>query len=180
MKITTNNIKDITKTKKCSEDTMILKGYELIDTLFVDTSGFGEDGESALTFDQLQDTLKEILKDNPTIYTAFTGTGQFQAYMGIFKKVSKSKAERISTNVLKINSESGYTIRLYDTDIFTYNSDVITLFSGGYQTKLTKDWINKYLEPFNLFISQKNYEWTVKSFLENTSIEFSDGMTIQL
>ena len=123
---------------------MELKGYELIEQFFVDSSGFGQEGEMALTYKQFIDKVGYILKENPVVYSAITDVGQFQVYIGIFKKISKSKAERISTNVLKIENENGYTIRLYDTDIFQKNGDKITLFSGGYQTKLTKDWINKY------------------------------------
>jgi hypothetical protein len=181
MKITINNIDDIKKTKAISQETMELKGYKMIDELFCDSSGFGQDDEPALSVSQTFKKLEEILKTYPIIYTAITGQGQFQIYLGIFIKENKSKAERISANVLKINTENGYIIRLYDTNIFELKNNQIRLNSGGYQTKLTKEWINKYLEKHsNLFISQKNYQWFIKSYLENTNIEFLDNMVINL
>lgn len=51
-------------------------GYEMDgEPLFVDTSGFGEVGEAALTAGQMLDALR------PNVGYAFTSIGQFQAYL---------------------------------------------------------------------------------------------------
>lgn len=54
--------------------------YELIDTLFVDNSGFGSVGESALTVSQFLQKVKKGLG------YAIIEEGQFQVYVGVFKK----------------------------------------------------------------------------------------------
>ncbi len=54
--------------------------YELIDDLFVDNSGFGSEDESALTAEQFLWEVKEGLG------YAIIGVGQFQVYVGVFKK----------------------------------------------------------------------------------------------
>jgi hypothetical protein len=58
------------------------KGYKLVDTLFVDSSGFGSENEPALTYNQLINRLVvgrgyAILKQ-----------GQFQCYVGEFVRKS--------------------------------------------------------------------------------------------
>lgn len=60
------------------------KGWELVDTLFCDASGFGSEGEPALTVEQLRDRLQIGYG------YALIEVGQFQAYVGEFKQV-KSK-----------------------------------------------------------------------------------------
>ncbi len=48
---------------------------------FVDSSGFGERGEAALTIDQFVDLLK------PWLSYGVVGHGQFQVKVGVFRKV---------------------------------------------------------------------------------------------
>lgn len=54
------------------------KGFKEIDTAFVDSSGFGESGEPALTVDQLKKWLE------PGYWYAITEEGQFQVYISKF------------------------------------------------------------------------------------------------
>lgn len=181
MKITINNIDDVFKSKIVGDETMEMKGYELIENLFVDSSGFGQEDEPALTIPKFKSELTRLINENGgAVYTVIREAGQFQVNLGVYKKTGKSKAKTISTNVLKIDTENGFIIRLYNTNIFEKQNDKIILNSGGYETATTKKWINKYLEPFNLYVEQKNWKWTVKSFLENTLIPFEDGMIINL
>lgn len=85
-KITIKNINDVYASKMTSVDTAILKGYTLIEELFVDSSGFGSPSEPAYTQSQFIETLTKILADYPTVYTAITSAGQFQVYIGVFHK----------------------------------------------------------------------------------------------
>lgn len=55
-------------------------GYKLVDSLFVDNSGFGGEGESALTASQF------LLKIEKGKGYAIIETGQFQIYVGVFEK----------------------------------------------------------------------------------------------
>ncbi len=96
MKITTNNIQDIFKSKEASIDTLELKGYTLVKELFCDNSGIGIGDELANTRNQTILALETILKDNPTVHTFLTNVGQFQVYLGIFLKGKKPfKSKRI-------------------------------------------------------------------------------------
>ena len=57
--------------------------------LFADSSGFGECGERALSFDQLKAKVKEYnsaINDHHTIGWAIVETGQFQCYIQAFRK----------------------------------------------------------------------------------------------
>ncbi len=58
----------------------IPKGYELIDTLLVDSSGWGRKGEPALTLDQF------FLQVKKGLGYATVDAGQFQVQVGVFKK----------------------------------------------------------------------------------------------
>jgi hypothetical protein len=60
------------------------KGWELTDTLFVDSSGFGRPGEPALTQFQFYTRLK------PGYGYAITEAGQFQVYIGEFRKPART------------------------------------------------------------------------------------------
>jgi len=56
-------------------------GFELVNTFFVDSSGLGGADEPAMTFGQ----LIEIVRGDR--YYAIIEAGQFQVYIGEFKKV---------------------------------------------------------------------------------------------
>lgn len=56
------------------------KQWELIDELFVDSSGFGQSGEPALTIDAFRAKIKAGLG------YAVIDAGQFQVYVGVFKR----------------------------------------------------------------------------------------------
>lgn len=59
------------------------KDWELIDNYFVDSSGFGAENESALSVRQFLDKLKVGYG------YAIIEAGQFQVYVGEFKRVEK-------------------------------------------------------------------------------------------
>jgi hypothetical protein len=62
-------------------------GWELVETYFVDNSGFGSPGEPALTFSQLIEKVKAGYG------YAIIKTGQFQVYIGEFKKIAESELD---------------------------------------------------------------------------------------
>lgn len=55
-------------------------GWEKVETLFVDASGFGQEGESALTKDQF------IRKVKSGFGYAIVESGQFQVYIGVYRR----------------------------------------------------------------------------------------------
>jgi hypothetical protein len=62
---------------------------EHVETLFVDTSGFGSPDEPALTYSQCQVRIAGILADKKPgerFYSVLSGIGQFQVYLTILKK----------------------------------------------------------------------------------------------
>jgi len=58
-------------------------GYEIINTYFVDNSGFGADDEPALSFSQF------IAKVKKGKYYAIKEAGSFQVYINEYKKTRK-------------------------------------------------------------------------------------------
>lgn len=63
------------------------KGYREVTTLFVDSSGFGQVGERALTLNQAKAQVQDMLKRRKKpLYAALTGIGQFQVYVTLFVK----------------------------------------------------------------------------------------------
>lgn len=58
-----------------------IKGWNEIDNLFVDSFGFGQIGEPALTTDQFFAKIKAGLAYGVTEF------GQFQVHVGVFEKV---------------------------------------------------------------------------------------------
>ena len=156
---------------------MKLKGYELVEELFCDSSGFGVEDEPALTQSQLINEVRSLVDKYGLLYTTITGVGQFQIYLGLFTKSGKKTACRIANNVLMVENKNGHTIRLYDTDIITImDNGKIKLDSGGFRTATTKKWINQYLNGYTVY--QKDFEWYVFNQSDKTTILFEDGMTI--
>jgi len=65
------------------------KGYSKIqEDLFVDSSGWGSPGEPAMTFDAF---CEEVQKNGPGYGYAVTEAGQFQVYVGVYRKIPKAK-----------------------------------------------------------------------------------------
>lgn len=157
MNITINNWQDVFRAKQCSVDTMQLKGYELVDELFADSSGFGADDEPALSVSQFERKIQQLLKEHGKLTAKITSFGMFQVYVGLFKKTGKKQAKLLASNVLLIDKGDGKRIvRLYDTDILTENGDgTITVDNGDYATRTTHKRINEFS---TLYANSKNYE----------------------
>ena len=66
----------------------IPKGWKLTKTYFVDSSGFGETGEAALTIHQFLGKIKSGAG------YAVTEAGQFQVYIGEFERTAAYRAEQ--------------------------------------------------------------------------------------
>ncbi len=62
------------------------KDWELVKTHFVDSSGFGEEGELSLTISQFMTLVRtEIANQDEIFGWAITQAGQFQVYIGQFR-----------------------------------------------------------------------------------------------
>lgn len=64
------------------------KGWELVGTLFVDSSGWGSPGEPALTQDQFMNRMKAGMG------YAVIKAGEFQVYVGEFKKLMTYRKDK--------------------------------------------------------------------------------------
>jgi hypothetical protein len=63
------------------------KGWELVEELFCDSSGWGGSGEPALSVPQLKRKLIELQRANNATYGyGVTEAGEFQLYLGVFKR----------------------------------------------------------------------------------------------
>lgn len=178
MKITINNINDVYKAKTESVETMELKGYELVEILFVDSSGLGAEDEPAYTQSQFKKRLTELLEEHGQLTAKIVDAGMFQVNLGVFKKVRKSSIKRISTNVFEREEEGAKVYRLYNTDILKVKDDSFQIFNGGYQTRTTAKWLNKLL-PYHLSVYQKNWEWFVRDSRNDKVVPFQEGILIQ-
>ena len=63
------------------------EGFEKVEDLFVDHSGFGSPGEAALTSEEFSEKLLAMVKASEvTLFAAITETGQFQLYVTVYRK----------------------------------------------------------------------------------------------
>lgn len=171
------NYKNVYKAKKVSVDTMELKGYKLIDELFVDSSGFGSEDEPALTPDNFEKKLLELLNEHGQLNATITGAGQFQVYVGLFKKEGVKQSKIIAPNTLEIIDGDKRIIRLYDTNIITFEPGKITLNTGGFNTRTTSDRMNKFLSEG--FVYRCKWEFYYRNSRTAKSYKFeNDILTI--
>ena len=162
-KITTSTIENVFKAKVMSRENMELKGYELIDEIFSDSSGFGLENEPAATVSQLARKLKQLTSEHGALYVTITGMGMFQVYVGVFKRTGTKKATIYASNTLRfVNDEGDIVYRLYDTNIVTVKvktGDVI-LDNGGFSTMTTHKRMNDILRKelgLSSWVGRKNW-----------------------
>ena len=79
-----------------------------------------------------------------------------------------------------VPTNSATVARLYNTNIVIINhkTNVITLNSGGWNTKHTKKCINLVCNKLGLYLYQEKFEWFV-SYQDNV-IPFQDEMNITI
>ena len=58
--------------------------HERVETLFVDSSGFGSEGEPALTMRGFKVRLEELLNEHGPLLLAIEEQGQFQLYVAVW------------------------------------------------------------------------------------------------
>ena len=88
-----------------------------LETLFVDTSGWGSPGEPALTLDQLKARLRELGAVHGALLVALEESGQFQGYLAVWKapKRAPKAATRDRGELLRSVVFEGWVLRLFDT-----------------------------------------------------------------
>ena len=176
MRININNWQKVFKAQPCSVDTMELLGYELIQELFADSSGFGQDDEMALSVNQFERRIKELVSLHGTLTAKITNAGMFQVYVGLFKKTGTVNARKIASNVLLIKKDNKRIVRLYETDILTDNGNgTITVNNGGYATRTTHKRINEFSD---LYASSKQYETYINGTKLSEQQVFNGQLTV--
>ena len=159
-------------------------GYELTGKYFVDNSGLGSRGESALVFTDFLSCGKA------GFYYGIAEVGQFQVYIHEFKKVSRAKclkdsgiesSKLVANNTrLTIYTDGNKTLKLHNTEIIKWVGDKIILSSGGWRTHTTKarlnDWINRF-NTTNYSVYQKNGNCFI-DYGDKKAIEFFDGIEL--
>jgi hypothetical protein len=180
MRITINNIDDVFKSKQLTRESAELRGYKLIKEFFVDNSGFGSESEPAYTASSFVSELENLFKEYPQVHTFLTGVGQFQVYVGCFVKTKRPEnIKKLAPNTYRIETENGYNIRLYDTDIISVDlkKQVFTLNSGGYNTLTTRERIRRFL-PCDYGFYQNRGKWYLIDHNNNNDIEVKEGQEI--
>jgi len=160
---------------------MELKGYEYIQNLFADSSGFGQEGEASLTPSQLLKELEAIVSEHGTVYTFISSQGHFQVNIGVYKRQGNKRTRKIANNTLEVYKTSAckqlVAIRLHDTNIVTYlENGKIRLDNGGWETVTTKERINRYL-PTGYLLYQENWNWLIRTPSGKT-IKYKNNMEI--
>ena len=75
---------------------------------------------------------------------------------------------------LEIFSRGGKVFhRLYNTIIVEHDGDRVTLNTGGWETKHTKNCMNDFLSDFGIKVSQVKFKWYVTG--SNNSLSFEDS-----
>jgi hypothetical protein len=92
--------------------------------------------------------------------------------------------KRRQGNITVNNELMGTAITLHNTRVFLFdrsNNDIV-LNSGGWQTVTTKTAINRAFNLFNLpfRVLQVNGKWFIGNYKNDFTIEFYDGMTLNL
>jgi hypothetical protein len=68
-------------------------GWKLLETWFCDHSGFGGEGEPALTLGQLKSKMKGCIRDGKSYGYGIVECGQFQLHLGVYEKKSNRGAK---------------------------------------------------------------------------------------
>jgi len=82
-------------------------------------------------------------------------------------------------NTSGVRQSGRLDITLYNTKIVSFNTDTVTLNSGGYKTSTTRRRMNEVSQEYNLGyrVYQVNNTWYVDT-KNNKSVPFRDGMKI--
>lgn len=73
------------------------KGWKRAEEWFVDSSGFGREGEPALTIGQFVEAVKEYFGHHPGCGLGIVEVGQFQVYVAAFEKIARPlRAEKVA------------------------------------------------------------------------------------
>ena len=156
-------------------------GYELTEKFFVDNSGLGSRGESALVFTDFLSKVKA------GYYYGIAEVGQFQVYIHEFKKVSRAKclkdsgiesSKLVANNTrLTIYTNGDKTLKLHDTEIIKWVGDKIILNNGGWNTRTTRARFNQYLGG-NYRVYNKAGVCLVDSVGGDYSVEYYDNIEL--
>jgi hypothetical protein len=159
-------------------------GYELTETFFVDNSGFGDRGEPALVF---ADFLSKV---KAGYYYGIREAGQFQVYIGEYKKIAGKDLKKIkeANGILSSKKVANNTrlteyingdkvLRLHNTDIIKWQAGRIVLNSGGWKTITTKSRFNQFLGDSGFKVYQEKNVWWILTPLM-TKIKFFDGIEL--
>lgn len=177
MKITLDTIDKVYQAGRADVETMELKGYELVKNLFVDSSGFGAPDEPALDQNQFKTEVEALLKEHGALTAKITDVGQFQVYLGLFKKTGKSISKRIANNTLLISYPDGRrAIRLHNTDILTEKNGRVVFDTGGYSTRTTHNRMSRYA-PAGVYAFSRNFETYISN--NGRELAYKPGLSIK-
>jgi hypothetical protein len=177
-----NEDEGVFKAPKTSKEVL---GYELTQEFFVDNSGFGAKGESALTAGQFLQKVRQ------GFYYGITGAGQFQVYIGEFKKVNRKKqydnigilsSKKVKNNTRLTEYKDGRKVlTLHQTDIITWTTDgKIILNNGGYDTRTTRQRFNEFLGVDFCIYRKNSKTWIYDKRNGDITLEFFNGIELPI
>ena len=89
------------------------------------------------------------------------------------------QTQTIGKTATSVYTEDGYTtVRYHATEVVQFNSELIVLNSGGWDTATTKNRMNQASHQFGLDyrVFQKDFDWFVD--FKNQTLEFFDGIEL--
>lgn len=90
-----------------------------------------------------------------------------------------AQAKLTARNTLDYTMENGLRrVRLHETDILTFRPNMITLNTGGYNTKTTRERMNDALRPFKIQVF--THKGIIHARTEFGTFKFKDELTIDL
>lgn len=101
------------------------------------------------------------------------------AYVRLHNKAAmKLQSRKVANNTYLVHLDNNdIAVRLHDTNIIVYHYDgTITLDSGGWHTRVTKDRMNAFL-PSHIRVFQEDYDWFVWYRWQGVTVPFYDGIT---
>jgi hypothetical protein len=157
-------------------------GYELVNTYFVDNSGFGSEDEPALTFNRFLDKVKG------GYYYGIKEVGQFQVYIVEYKKLTRQEikinnpdivsSKKVKNNTrLTVYTNGDKVLRLHSTDIIKWQGNKIILNTGGWDTVTTRSRFNEFLSGYGIAVYRKKGKTKVYDTKQGER-DFIDGIEI--
>lgn len=92
-----------------------------------------------------------------------------------FRNQEKGKLIQRNTRLYR-ESDEEIRLKLHQTDIIIFTPHIITLNTGGWYSRTTKDRMNTYLKDWHVY--QHKHEWYVTHIPTQTTLDYENNMEL--